>query len=134
MNKANDIQYICHLIYQTFSVPVHFLSANKNISCEFTSNDSCSPFYSSKKEQLIDLYQNNDPDNFPLIKANRYLENFVLLHIVDHEYIEGTLIIGPSAYPRLSEDMVMKLMNEFGSVTGIQEGIDYYHSVPTIKK
>ncbi|WP_153019550.1 hypothetical protein [Bacillus gaemokensis] len=68
------------------------------------------------------------------IKASHYLENFVVIHIADHEYIEGTLIIGPSTYPRLSEDMVIKLMNEFGLVTGIQDGIYYYHSVPTTKK
>ncbi|MGG3521670.1 AraC family transcriptional regulator [Bacillus pseudomycoides] len=113
MNKAIDIQYLCHLIYQTFSIPVHFLSTNNDILYEFISNDRCSPFYSSKKEQLNDLYQKNDPYNFPLIQTNRYLENFVLIHIVDHEYMEGTLIIAPSAYPRLSEDMVIELMNEF---------------------
>lgn len=49
MNKAIDIQYLCHLIYQTFSIPVHFLSTNNDILYEFISNDSCSPFIPLRK-------------------------------------------------------------------------------------
>lgn len=134
MNKVPDIQYLCHLIHETFTIPVHFLSTNKDILYECSSNDTCSPFYSSKKEQLSDLYQEDDLDNFPLIKSNHYLENFLFIHITNHTHIDGTFIIGPSVYPKVSEEMVMKLMSEFELTTKVQGGIDYYHSVPTIKK
>lgn len=134
MSNSIDIQYLCDLIHQMFNVSVQFLSTNKDILYQSTSNDICSPFHSSKEEQLSELYQENDLYNFPLIKTNSYLENFVLIRIVDHKYVNGTLIIGPSTYPRVSEDMVIKLMNEFDSSAGIQEGIVYYHSIPVIKK
>ncbi|WP_242217912.1 AraC family transcriptional regulator [Bacillus cereus group sp. BfR-BA-01380] len=134
MNKVNDIQYLYHLIYETFAIPVRFLSTNKDILYEYISSDTCSPFYSSKEEQLRDLYQENDLNNFPLIKANRYLENFLFIHIANNIHTEGTLIIGPSVYPKISKDMVIKLMNESDLTTKVQDGIDYYHSVPIIKK
>lgn len=134
MNNQVDISYFCNLIYQIFKVPIHFLSTNKNILYKFSSNDICNPFDSSIEESLNELYQKNDLYNFPLVKTNKYLEHYVLIHITDHTYEDGTLIIGPSMYPQVSEDMVIKLMEEFNSSASIPDGISYYNSIPVMNK
>ncbi|MGG3652348.1 helix-turn-helix domain-containing protein [Bacillus pseudomycoides] len=134
MNHSMDIQYLCDILYKTFQVSIQFLSTDEKILYKSTSNDICSPFYSSKEEQLSEIFQENDFYDFPLMRGNSYLENFVFIHILDHEYIKGTFVIGPSTYPKVSEDMAIRLMNEFGGNVRIQDGIEYYHSIPVIKK
>ncbi|PEE40525.1 helix-turn-helix domain-containing protein [Bacillus pseudomycoides] len=134
MNHSMDIQYLCDILYETFQVSIQFVSTDEKILYKSTSNDICSPFYSSKEEQLSELFQENDLYNFPLLRGNSYLENFVFIRIVDHECIKGTFVIGPSTYPKVSEDMAIRLMNEFGRNARIQDGIEYYHSIPVIKK
>ena len=61
---------------------------------ESTSHTIVSPFYSSKEEHLNEIYQENAPCNFPIFKGNKYLENFISIHITKHEHIKGTIIIG----------------------------------------
>ncbi|WP_088344592.1 helix-turn-helix domain-containing protein [Bacillus cereus] len=134
MNNSIDLKYLCDLIHKTFNVPVQFLSTNKKILYHSTSNDICSPFYSSKEEHLCKLYQENDPTNFPLLRGNSFLENFVIIHITNYNDIKGTIIIGPTTYPKVSDEMALKLMRRFNSVDNIQKGLSYYQFLPEIKK
>lgn len=129
-----NIQYLCKLIHKSFAVPICFLSKNKKILFEYNLSDVHNPFYTHKEDQFIELFENDDPDNFPIIKTSRFLEKFILIHIANHEHIEGTLIIGPFIYPKISEDTVIKLINKFDVKTGIQDGIAYFNSVPVLKK
>ncbi len=134
MNNYIDIQHLCDLVHSTFHVPVQFLSTNKKIVYESTSHTIGSPFYSSKEEHLNELYQENAPCNFPIFKGNKYLENFISLHITDHEHIKGTIILGPTTYPKVSDEMAIKLMKYFNCNHKMQQGIDYYQFLPEIKK
>ncbi|MCC2544700.1 hypothetical protein [Bacillus thuringiensis] len=129
-----DPEYICHLIFQTFEIPVRFLDKSKNILHECISNDIPNPFYSSKQEQLNELYWDDDPIDFPIIRTNNYLENFILIHMVNKKSIEGTFIIGPTIYSEPLEEMINKIINNFHVITTQQEVINYYHSIPTIKR
>ncbi|MFJ8354708.1 helix-turn-helix domain-containing protein [Bacillus paramycoides] len=134
MNNSIDIQHLCDLVHKTFNVPIHILSTDKKILYHSTSDDACSPFYSSKEEHLSDIYQENDPYNLPLFRSNRYLENFVLIHIANHDYIKGTIIIGPTILPKGSDDMTLKFREEFNSNDRIQERLAYYQCLSEIKK
>ncbi|PFO74465.1 AraC family transcriptional regulator [Bacillus cereus] len=134
MNNSIDIQYLCDLVHNTFNVPVHILCTDKKILYHSIHNDVCSPFYSSKEKHLSEIYQENDPYNLPLFRSNSYLENFVLIHIENHDYIKGTIIIGPTKYPQTSSDIAIKLQNEFNSNDKIQEGIAYFQHLPKITK
>ena len=89
MNTSIDIQHLCDLAHKAFNAPVHILSADRKILYHSTSDNVCSPFYSSKEEHLTDIYQENDPFNLPLFRSNNYLENFVLIHIENHDDIKG---------------------------------------------
>jgi len=134
MNNSIDIQYLCDLVHKTFNVPIHILSSDKKNLFYSTSDDVCSPFYPSKEEHLSEIYQENDPYNFPLFRGNSYLENFVLIHITNHDYIKGTIIIGPTAHPKVSNDMAIMLRKKFSSNDKIQEGLAYCQCLPKIKK
>ncbi|MDZ5605748.1 AraC family transcriptional regulator [Bacillus pseudomycoides] len=134
MNNSVNEKELCDLIHQIFSVPIHFLSKSKDILYQSSSQDIGNPFFSSKKEYLTTLYSKDDICNFPLIKTNDYLENFGLIHITNHQTIEGTIIIGPSTYPKLTDEMVNNLISKSNLVTKIQDALNYYRFVPTIKK
>ncbi|MBH0356840.1 helix-turn-helix domain-containing protein [Bacillus toyonensis] len=134
MNNSIDLQHLCDLVHKTFNVPIHLLSADKKTLYHSTSGDVYSPLYSSKEEHLSDIYQENDPYNFPLFRGNRYLENFILIHIANHDYIKGTIIIGPTINPKGSDDITIKLRKEFNSNDKIQERLAYYQCLPEIKK
>ncbi|PEK48399.1 AraC family transcriptional regulator [Bacillus toyonensis] len=134
MNNPIDIQHLCDLAHKAFNVPVHILSTDKKILYHSISDDVCSPFYSSKEEHLSDIYQGNDPNNFPLFRCNSYLENFVLIHIANHDYVKGTIIIGPTIHSKGSGDITFKIRKEFNSSNIIQERLAYYQCLPEIKK
>ncbi|MED0971549.1 helix-turn-helix domain-containing protein [Bacillus paramycoides] len=134
MVTSVDIQNLCKLIHKSFSVPIHFLSKDKDILFEFTSTDMCNPFYSQKEEQLSELYENDDPNNFPIIKTNRFLEKYILIHIEDNEYVTGTLAIGPFICQKISKDTVITFKREVDKKIENQDGIAYFDSIPVVQK
>ncbi len=70
----------------------------------------------------------------PLFRSNNYLENFVLIHIENHDDIKGTIIIGPTIHPKDSDDMIIKFQKEFKANDNIQERLAYYQCLSEIKK
>lgn len=129
-----DIEYLCNLVHNTFYVPVYFLSEDETILHCSTCYDTCSPFYSSEEEHFQALYQENDPYNFPIFRGNHYLENFVLIRIKNQEGIKGTIVIGPTTYPKITNEMATKLIKTVLTIDKIQEGLSYYQSLPEVKK
>ena len=69
-----------------------------------------------KEEHLTDIYQENDPFNLPLFRSNNYLENFVLIHIENHDDIKGTIIIGPTIHSKDSDDMIIKFQKDLNQM------------------
>ncbi|MGY1423596.1 helix-turn-helix domain-containing protein [Bacillus cereus] len=129
-----NTKYICQLLFQTFEIPVRFLDKDKNIIHEYISNDILNPFYSSKEEQLTALYWDDAPLNFPIIQTNNHLENFILIHIENEELLLGTFMIGPVLYSAGLESMINRIYNDANIIINKQEVINYYHSLPTIKR
>ncbi|MFY4674994.1 helix-turn-helix domain-containing protein [Bacillus anthracis] len=138
MHTDTDIKYLSYLIHQSFSVPVRFISEDCKTMFEYSSIDIHNPFYPCKEAYLSELYQQNDPDNFPIIRTNPYQEQFILIHMIDHVYGKGTLIIGPSTYTSLSKSTIIKLTTEVHPSIKIEDriedGIAYFQSIPIIKK
>ncbi|MED0858112.1 AraC family transcriptional regulator, partial [Bacillus pseudomycoides] len=132
-NYSVDTEYVCSLLYQTFEIPVRFLDKNKNILHECISIDISTPFYSSKEEQLNELYLDNDPSNFPIIRTNNFLENFILIHLENKKNIEGTFIIGPSIYSKPLEKTITRIIDDRSVISNKHEVINYYHLIPIVK-
>lgn len=130
----NDTEYICHLIFHTLELPVYFLDKEKNIIHEFVCNEISSPFYSSKKELLNNLYQDDDPYNFPIIRTNNYLESFILIHKVNKKIMKGTFIIGPVLYLESLEGIVNGILTNTKSIIDKKRIMNYYFSLPAKKK
>ncbi|MGN4292162.1 AraC family transcriptional regulator [Bacillus cereus group sp. MYBK87-2] len=127
-------EYICLLIFQTFEIPVRFLDKNKNILHKYSFNDIPNPFYSSTIEQLDELYVENDFVNFPIIRTNKYLENYILIHVEKYGGTDGTFIIGPSTYSKLLEKKIERLLNDFHVTLNKKTVLNYYQLTPVIKK
>ncbi|OWT47590.1 helix-turn-helix domain-containing protein [Bacillus sp. K2I17] len=137
MKKFNHLinkEYICQLIAQTFEISVRFLDKNKNILHENSFNNIPNPFYASTGEQLNELYLENDFVNFPIIRTNTYLENFILIHLVKDGDTDGTFIIGPSIYSELLENKIERILNDFHVTLNKKTVLNYYHLTPVIKK
>ncbi|OXB97316.1 MULTISPECIES: AraC family transcriptional regulator [Bacillus] len=129
-----DTKYICQLLFQTFEIPIRFLDKNKNILHEYISNDILSPFYSSKEEHLNELYLDDDLFNFPIIRTNNFLENFILIHLEDKKNIKGTFIIGPYIDSKPGGKMINRIINDSHVITNKQEVMNYYHLIPIIEQ
>ncbi|MCU4733594.1 AraC family transcriptional regulator [Bacillus cereus] len=133
-NHSVDTEYVCKLLYQTFGISVRFLDKSKNILHEYISNDIPNPFYSSTGEQLNEIYLENDPFNFPIIRKNKCLENFILIHLNNEGNNEGTFIIGPCIYSKPLEKMINRIINDCHVIANKHKVMNYYHSIPIIKK
>ncbi|MEB9681761.1 AraC family transcriptional regulator [Bacillus thuringiensis serovar pingluonsis] len=134
MRDLVNTQYICDLIHKMFSVPIYFLSEEGKILDYATCYDMSSPFYSSKEEHFQTLCQESDLFNFPLFRGNIYLENFLFIRVKNQEGIKGTIIVGPTTYPKVTDEMAIKLMQTLQTSNKMQEGLSYYQSLPEVKK
>lgn len=128
-----DIKYTCHLIFQTFKAPICFLDKDKHILYEFTSKDMFNPFYTSKEEQLNELFNGTILQNFPTIKSNEYLENFIVIHVESKDYINGSFIIGPSIFSGPIPAQIERITNDSRLMINKEEVRNYYNSLPIIK-
>ncbi|MFY4674995.1 helix-turn-helix domain-containing protein [Bacillus anthracis] len=129
-----DLKYVCHLIHQSFSIPIHFLTPNNHILFEYKNKRNYNPLYSCKEDHLDISSEKNKLDNFPILRTNCCLENFIFIHINNQESIKGTLIVGPSIEKKISHDMVMQLIHIFNSDIAIKDITDYFDSVPVYNK
>ncbi|PGT53078.1 AraC family transcriptional regulator [Bacillus cereus] len=134
MATSIDLKYVCHLIHQSFSIPIHFLTTNNHISFEYNDDRNYNPLYSCKEDYLDISYVKNKLDNFPIIRTNRCLENFIFIRINNQRSIKGTLIIGPSIEKKISQDMVMELIRIFNSNITIRDITAYFDTVPVYNK
>jgi AraC-like DNA-binding protein len=134
MVTSIDLKYVCHLIHQSFLIPIHFLTTNNHILFEYNDYEEYNPLYSCKEDYLDISYEKNTLDNFPILKTNHCLENFIFIRINNQEFIKGTLIIGPSIEKKISQDMVMQLVHIFNSNITIKDLTTYFDSVPVYNK
>ncbi|KAA0562246.1 helix-turn-helix domain-containing protein [Bacillus sp. CH30_1T] len=134
-SKFVDIEYISNLIFQVSSMCVFYLDTNGDVVHKFTSGYVTNPFYSSRKEQLSELYQKDDPHDFPIFRSSNYQENFISICVKEEDNPQGTIIIGPSIYSELSEERIDGVMNDFDLFRNKKEEIThYYQSLPIINK
>lgn len=114
---------------------VFFLDRNGDVVHEFTSGYVTNPFYSSRKEQFGELYQKDDPYDFPIFRSSNYQENFISICVREEDNLQGTMIMGPSIYSELSEEKIDGVMNDFDLFRNKKKEItQYYQSLPIINK
>lgn len=134
MATSIDLKYVCHLIHQSFSIPIHFLTPSNHIVFEYKNESNYNPLYSCKEDYLDISYVKNKLDNFPILRTNRCLENFIFIRINNQESLKGTLVVGPSIEKKISQDMVMQLIHIFNSDVTIKDITAYFDSVPVYNK
>ncbi len=131
--KRYDIEYVAKLLFESFKVPVKFIDSNGKILYTFSSVSSINPLYSPEYfSELIN--QKCTHSNVPLLAGNQFLENFILLAIESNDEEVGKFIIGPSISHKLPEKVIDGLLHDFSKITGKQELVFYYDSLPEIDK
>jgi YesN/AraC family two-component response regulator len=123
-----DIEYICKLMFSLFEVPIYFIKPDGEIICEF-SDTELELAYSSRKDRLLQVMNEDDPSDFPIIRTLQNVENFLLIKLS-----EGYLIAGPSVEKEISENNLICLMNDFHMFKDKQAIIRYYQSLKKMKK
>ncbi|MEB9686071.1 AraC family transcriptional regulator [Bacillus thuringiensis serovar pingluonsis] len=134
MSVPIDLKHVCNLIHQAFSIPIHFFNTSNYILFKYNDNINLNPLYPCKEKYLINIYDKNMPDNYPILKTTPCLENFLFIRINNQKSIKGTLVIGPSIEKKISKDMVIQLVNIFDSNITVKEIITYFDSVPVLNK
>ena len=74
MNTSIDIQHLCDLAHKAFNAPVHILSADRKFLYHSTSDNVCSPFYSSKKNILVIFIKKTIPVTCHFFEATTILK------------------------------------------------------------
>ncbi|MCM3440492.1 AraC family transcriptional regulator [Metabacillus halosaccharovorans] len=131
--KPYDIEYIAKLLFESFKVPVKFIDSKGKVLYTFTSVSSINPLYST--EYFSELINQKCKDsNIPFLAGNQFLENFIMMSIETNGEEIGKFIIGPSISRKLPEEVIDGLLHDFSKITGKQELIFYYESLPEIHK
>ncbi|MGM0873437.1 MAG: helix-turn-helix domain-containing protein [Bacillota bacterium] len=134
MKSKEEIKYICRLIYETTNVPVFFLDEKGEIIYDFSSSYTPNPLYPSKHELLNSLIQNNDTNECPIYHTTNYLENFFSIIINPEDKCKGRVIVGPSKYAEVSEEIVKGLISDYQLYNEASIMISYHQSLPVLNR
>src|SRR5699024_5504920 len=105
IRNPDNLKIICKLMYEIFEIPVFLLIDKRLIILEYSSNYSHNPLYLSKEALIGKLFDPSDSCEYPVFKETNYMENFFSVSLVEKEQFKGCILIGPSVYNHLSEEM-----------------------------
>jgi YesN/AraC family two-component response regulator len=133
----NDLSYICQLIYDSFHIPVFFINEKKELVFEYNASFRHNPLYPSKEQMLVQLFNKNEPFEFPVFQTTEYLERFCGIRICDKNEFRGNVIVGPTINSVFTDEMLTPILSEALGKMGIgkeEELIlrDYFQSLPVI--
>jgi AraC-like DNA-binding protein len=132
-----DLGYICQLMYDSFHIPVFFINEKKKLVFEFDVSFKHNPLYSSKELMLGQLYDQNEPYEFPVFQTTEYMERFCGVRLYHQNEYRGTVIVGPTINSVFTEEMLAPILSEaLGKMRIEKEGEmilrDYFQSLPVI--
>src|SRR5687767_9895523 len=107
-----DLGYICQLMYDSFHIPVFFINEQKQLLFGFDVSFKHNPLYSSKELMLGQLYDQNEPYEFPVFQTTEYMERFCGIRIYDQNEYRGQVIVGPTINSVFTEEMLTPILSE----------------------
>lgn len=128
-----DIEYICRLFVEVLKIPIYFIDNNYDIFFSLSYGYANNPLHSDKKELFSQLFNENDPYNFPIVKSTKYHENYFAVKLNKDDVFIGTFIVGPSAYSYITAEAIDTLILDYRiSLSYKKELINYYNSIRII--
>ncbi|MDX8045399.1 AraC family transcriptional regulator [Gracilibacillus sp. S3-1-1] len=133
MNES--MKDLCKLVSGTFELSTFFIDRSGEVLFECIHNDVLNPLYQSKKQKLFDLlnFKPQQEFEFPVIRQTSLFENFICMSVRQHNRFEGTLIIGPTIFYRLSHEDINGLINDYAVSAHKKNVFHYYESVRVVK-
>ncbi|MGM0837223.1 MAG: helix-turn-helix domain-containing protein [Bacillota bacterium] len=134
LRDLEDVEFICKILYETVQLPVFFISREGEVMKKFPMDFSLNPIYAENKEiyQLLQLQE--DAPEVPVLKSTRFLEQVITIKMGNGSQYSGNLVIGPSIYSDLSEEVFTGLYNDLALDIPHKELRAYYRKVPRISK
>ncbi|MGD6830598.1 helix-turn-helix domain-containing protein [Sutcliffiella halmapala] len=134
IRDTDDVEFICKILYETVQIPVFYISKEGEVLKKFPVDFALNPIYAENKEiyQLLHLLE--DAPDVPVLKSTRFLEQVITIKVGSVSQYSGHLVIGPSIYSDLSEEVFTGLYNDLAFDIPHKELRAYYQTVPRISK
>lgn len=130
--SITDLQYMSSLLHEIFQIPVFYLNAKGEIDWEYTGDWINNPFHSSREAMLAPFLGSAFRLGFPVLHNMDTLENFCSITIQEDGNYQGTLILGPSAYSKIPDELINRFMNDRWVKSNKVEVINYYRKLPLL--
>ncbi len=129
--KFQDLQFICKMIYESFSIPVMYINELDKLEFIFASSTFENPIQTSQQEMLKHFFSYRDPVPFPLLVKSEYYEHYFMIQVRNHNQYKGTIIVGPTLPPDLTNDRIVALVNDLNLQKDLRmKLIHYYELLP----
>lgn len=130
--SMTDLKYISSLLHEIFQIPVFYVNAKAEIELEYTCDWTDSPFYSSRENMLAPFLESAFWMSFPVLHSRDTLENFCSITIQEDGHDQGTLVLGPTAYSKIPDELITGLMNDRWGKANKDEVMNYYRKLPLL--
>ncbi|WP_042221798.1 helix-turn-helix domain-containing protein [Oceanobacillus manasiensis] len=133
--NQGQLEYICEILNKSYDIPVSFLDSEGEIQFESFSTFILNPLLQSKGDFFDQLFNPDDSNEFPILRINSYLENFISVKLSDSSGFHGVIIMGPIIDSRLTEEMVEALLLDLKVPSNKKELVfNYYRELPNMNK
>ena len=69
-SKLEDLYYICKLVFDIHKTPIFFIDNKGDLAFEISPNFQHNPLYSSKEVLLNQVFRENPPYTFPVLRRD----------------------------------------------------------------
>ncbi|MBB3110179.1 AraC-like DNA-binding protein [Paenibacillus phyllosphaerae] len=125
-----QISSVCKLIHHNFDLPVHMLDEHGQLKVSLPAAGTI-----VHDEMLRTMLRSEGPSDVPLLHLTNRLESYIEVRLADQEngYYYGSIVVGPSLYARLSDEVFEGLVQDNGWPDR-QGWRTYYDGLPVISK
>lgn len=127
-----ELEYVCKLVFDMYKIPIFFIDHKGNLVYELSHNFQHNPLYSSKEEIFSQLFWEDKPYHFPVLRETSGIENFISINLRSFDQFYGNIIVGPVLYSMLSEVSIKGIINDLHIKINYDEMVQYYHSLPIL--
>jgi AraC-like DNA-binding protein len=130
---AEDVEYICRLMFHTLNVPICFLDNNYEVFYSFSTGHMNNPLQSDNRTLLSQLFYDSCSYSLPMVRSTRFYENYLAVTLKMEDTFIGTFIAGPSTYSSVTAEAMEALISQNNlSLSYRRELINFYNSIPVI--
>lgn len=131
--STEDIEYICGLLSNLFSIPVCFLNSSNDMMFSSAGIALNNPLDKNVHNTIIGLFQSSEHDTIPIFKSTRFFENFLAVNLYTNNTYCGKFVVGPSICLRMDAETVNILVSkEKISLIDKAKLCNYFNTLPIV--